>query len=144
MNNLVRYKASLRIGDDQLDPQEITKILGVEPDNAHRKGDPNTGRSKKGKLLVYSPFRSGLWSICSKEPEHMDLEHHLKSLLHTLYPLKDKLIELSNRGYKMDMFCGIFIDSGAQPGFDIDSNVLLKLGELNISFGLCIYCSMLR
>jgi len=139
MNSFIKYKASFRIGDDKLDPPEISEMLGIIPDEAHRKGDPNTKVSKKGKLIEFAPFSTGLWSIKSKVGEHEDLEHHIQSLISQLYPLKDKLVELSNRGYKMDMFCGAFTEAFGQAGFGISSDTLLKLGELNIELGVCIY-----
>ena len=134
-----RYCASFRIIDDHLDPLEITKLLGIEPEEAHLKGDVRVTISKKGKQMVHAPYKFGRWSISSKEPDYLSLSYHLNSLLQVLYPLKDRLIELSSRGYKMDMFCGAFLDGRRQSGFEIDSDILLKLGEIKTSIGLCMY-----
>jgi len=139
MDGLIKYAVGFRISDDKLDPSEITGMLKVNPDKAHRKGDPNTSTSKKGKAIYYSPFSTGLWSINSHEKEHEVLDHQIKSLLLILYPLKDKLAELISMGYTMDMFCGVFLHGANQPGFDISSDTLLKLGELNIDLGVCLY-----
>jgi len=139
MDKFIKYKASFRIGDEKLNPSEITKMLGIDPDIAHRKGDPNTAISKKGKLIEFAPFNTGLWSINSKEDEYDTLECHIKSLLLLLYPLKDKLLELSSRGYKMDIFCGIFTNEFYESGFGVRSSLLLQMGELNIELGVCIY-----
>lgn len=139
MNDLLKSSVSFRIVDDNLDPLEITGMLGIEPYKAHRKGDPNTTVTKKGKIMEFSPHRFGVWLIRSKEVETATLEEHVKSLLALLEPAKDKLAELFDRGYKMDLFCGIFANSCHQPGFDIDHSVLKKLGELNITLGVCFY-----
>jgi len=139
MDELTTYHASFRIGDERLNPLEISNMLGLIPDKSHNKGDPNTSISKKGKVIHYSPFSSGLWSVESKEDKHLNLIHHLRGLLRVLSPLKDKLAELHSRGYRIDMFCGIFIHDGACPGFDIEADILLLLGELNIDLGICIY-----
>jgi len=139
MDGLTRYKVSFRIGDDNLNPAELTEILKINPDKAHRKGDPHTSTSKKGKIIHYSPFRTGVWILNSREDEYVTLEQHLKSLLTLLYPLKDLLAEFTCRGYKMDIFCGAFVREVHQPGFDISSDMLTQLGELNISLGVCIY-----
>ena len=132
---------SFRIKGDSLDPQEITELLQVEPDTAHKKGDSNSRISNKGKLIEYSPFSSGLWAIDSKMDRTVPLEKHIMSILVMLQSSKVRLTELFSRGYEMDVFCGVFIRSCPQPGFDICSSVLQSLGELNISFGLCIYCT---
>ena len=137
--SILNYKVSFRIGNDELNPLEITEILGISPDRAHQKGDPNTSISKKGKVINYSPFSTGVWALTSQADESATLECHLKSLLHILYPLKNELAEFSNRGYRMDMFCGAFMHNVEQPGFEIDSDTLLQLGELNIALGICIY-----
>jgi len=139
MSDLIKYSVCFRILDDMLDPSEITGMLGITPDRSHRKGDPNTSISKKGKLIHYSPFSKGVWIINSKEDEFAILEHHVKSILLVLYPLKGELTELAKRRYKMDMFCGAFIHDVDQPGFELNPNVLQQLGELNISLGMCIY-----
>ena len=135
----VKYDVCFRIADDGLDPLEITAMLGIAPSKAHKKGDPNTSTTKKGKTIEFSPFSTGVWLIHSDVGEHADLEHHIRNLLFQLYPLKAELAELSQRKYRMDMFCGAFIYEAHQPGFDIKSDVLLQLGELNIAIGLSIY-----
>ena len=139
MGGFIQYVVSFRIVDDELDHSEITEMLKITADKAHRKGDPNTSISKKGKTIYYSPYSTGLWSKNSSEKEHETLEHHIKSLLLILYPLKNELSELTSRGYKLDMFCGAFVHGVHQPGFDISSNTLLQLGELGIKLGICIY-----
>jgi len=95
--------------------------------------------TKKGKLIEFSPFNTGVWILDSIEGEQMSLEHHVRCLLLLLYPLKDRLVELSLGGYKMDLFCGAFIHGVDQPGFDLSPDVLIRLGELNVTLGLCIY-----
>jgi len=141
MDGLIRYRVGFRIGSDNLNPAELTEKLKLSPDKAHCKGDPHTSTSKKGKLIHYSPFSTGVWILHSRVDEHAVLEQHLKSLLIILYPLKDLLAELAGRGYKMDMFCGVFTREAPQPGFDISPDILMQLGELNIALGVCIYPS---
>jgi len=139
MGGLARCLVSFIICDDELNPLEITEILGIAPDKSHKKGDPNTAISKKGKLLVFAPYNTGIWCIESKEEKHMDLEHHIKCLLLLLYPLKDKFTILSAKGYLMNMFCSVDTDGIDQPGFSISPNTILKLGELKTKLDVCIY-----
>lgn len=139
MSNFPKCHISFRIYDDILDPMEITEMLCIEPEISHKKGDSNTSISKKGKLIKYSPYNSGMWSISSKEAENAIIEEHINNLLELLEPSKDKLAELFNRGYKMDLFCGLFAKGCSQPGLDIDSSTMRRLGELNISIAMCFY-----
>ena len=122
-----------------LEPAEITEMLGISPDKTHRKGDSNTSISRKGKVIHFSPFSNGGWIVNSQEEESAILENHVKSLLLILYPKKNELMELSKRGYKMDVFCGAFTHGVHQPGFELGVDILQQLSELNISFGMCIY-----
>ena len=139
MSSFPKCRVSFRICDEKLDPMEITKILHIEPDASHKNGDPRTSVSKKGKLIKYSPYNSGLWSIDSKKAENASLEEHINDLLLLLEPAKDKIIVLSSQGYKIDFFCGLFAQDCPQPGFGINSNILKRVGDLNISIEICFY-----
>ena len=137
--NFLRCMASFRITAEELDPFEISEILGIEPSTSYKKGEQITSTTKKGKLLMMGFRRFGFWSINSEEKENKSLEQHIKNLLILLEPLKDELTELLNKGYEMDFFCGIFSDGCPQSGFDIEPDVLLKLGQLNIKLDVCLY-----
>ena len=58
-----KMSVGLYLHGDDLNPDDISIILGVSPSGAHRKGDkrnppvsPTTGRE-------YIPYKSGLWSL---------------------------------------------------------------------------------
>jgi len=118
---------------------EITEMRGIEPDAFHRKGDPNTSISKKGKMIEHSPYSSGLWSINSTVTEDALIEDHIKSLILLLEPSSGKLEELQKRGYRMDLFCGLFAQGCHQPGLEIGANTLKRAGDLNLKIGICFY-----
>jgi len=139
MSSFPKCRVSLRICDNDLDPLEITEMLRVEPDAFHKKGDPNMQISKKGKQMEFSPYNSGLWSINSKEMDSATIGVHIKALLLILEPLKNELSILHNRGYKMDLFCGLFAQGCSQPGLELDASLLRRVGELNLRVGMCFY-----
>jgi len=62
----VRARAALRLFAEDLDPSEVTRVLKLPPDHAHRKGDLRIGRTKKGKVQVYAPYPAGRWSMSSE------------------------------------------------------------------------------
>ena len=139
MSNFPKCNILFRIFDDDLIPLEITKMLCIEPDISHKKGDLNTSINNKGKIKEFSPYKVGMWGIYSKKDESVILEEHIKSLLILLEPLKDIISVLFSKGYKMDLFCGLFALGYPQPGLCLDYNVLKRLGELNISLEMCFY-----
>jgi len=139
MSEKPKCRVAFRIQCDNLDPIEITEFLSIEPTESHKKGDPNTRVSKKGKLIIYSAYSSGLWCIDSKEPETTSLEEHIIGLLTVLEPLRANLLELSESGHKMDFYCGFFCKDCVQPGMEITSGTIKRIGDLNINFGVSFY-----
>ena len=139
INNKMKISVSFRIVEDKLDPLEISKLLNLNPDVAHKKGDPNIVITKKGKVLIRSHYNTGMWSLNKIANEEGDLSHEIAKLLQDLYPRRKELLALFNLGYVMDVFCGVFIYDVEQPGFAIEPKVLKMLGELNIKFSLCMY-----
>jgi len=92
IDTLTRYTVSFKIAHDELDPVEITKILGIIPNVTHKKGDTRLTKSGKPiKSEFFPTYPTGIWGIAH------------------------------------------------QSGFDITPSVLLKMGELGLVFGLCIY-----
>jgi hypothetical protein len=88
------FSVSFRMMGDDLDPLEITSFLGIEPDIAHKKGEPRIGKSKKGKIIQYAPFDSGMWSIESKPLKDDDatLQEHIENILDRIEPKRDLLL----------------------------------------------------
>ena len=139
MQNFLRSTASFRMTNEKLVPSEISKIINIVPDVSYEKGYQRSFVDKKGKSNFAMPCPTGMWSIESKQPGNETLDNHIGSLLLLLYPYKEKIIELSKNGYEMNIFCGVFSKSCHQPGFEISSDILKKLGEMNISFSVCFY-----
>ena len=133
------FSVSLRIAGDDLDPSKVTELLGMEAEHAHKKGDPNTGKAKSGKIIYFSPFQTGLWTIDSNLDKYCRLHEHLINLLERLEPHKDKLAELRKDGFKLDFFCGHFFHDAHQPGFDLSNDILMRIAVLGIDFGICLY-----
>jgi len=144
MNTLERdhkdyFSVSLRIANDDLEPSKVTELLGMKPNLAHKKGDPNTGKAKSGKIIYFSPFKTGLWVIDSNLDRHCRLHEHLSNLLERLEPHKEKLAELRKDGFGLDFFCGHFFADEHQPGYSLPNDVLLKMGALGIDLNMCLY-----
>src|SRR5438132_947133 len=78
--HLSRLSVSLRVAGDTLDPDEITVILGVEPDFSARKGEAR--RQRAGTVVQ----RIGIWSRRVRPPasEDWDLDGAITELLDQL------------------------------------------------------------
>ena len=133
---MVSTKASFRIIGKDLDPSEITNLLHMHPDQSHRCGDPNM--SKSGRR--YADYTEGLWAIDSSVDETHAIDAHLEALVAKLWKHRDLLQEFRNRGYKIDIFVGIFgIDDNL--GLVLKNALLSRVMQLGVDLDLDLYPS---
>ena len=125
---------TLRVGGDDLEPEEITRLLGVTPTHAHVKGEQWSGE-KPGRIYTR---RSGLWRISAADREPEDMNGQIQQLLGQL--TVDLMVwrELASR-FEVDLFCGLFMKSG-NDGMALSPESMTALGERGITLILDIYC----
>ncbi|MCL2716027.1 MAG: DUF4279 domain-containing protein [Alphaproteobacteria bacterium] len=71
---------SLRLHGDDLNPDEISGILGVLPSSGHRKGDKRTSRVTG--FEQYAPWKSGVWILYSdRNPDDGEVAHVVSEFL---------------------------------------------------------------
>jgi len=130
MPEIARTTVRLRIFGDALDPDEITRLLGVAPTGCARKGD--TRRTASGQEVV---ARSGSWWLDADLSG--DLNSQIDALL-TKLP-SDPIIwrELSEH-YECDVFCGLFMREGNE-GTELSPLVMSILCIRGLRLGLDIY-----
>lgn len=127
-----RVKVTLRIFGDDLDPDEISNMLRCEPTHQARKGDIVAADSTR-----ISPF--GSWRLNSVESEDLDLEQQVLKLLSRVNADRQVWQRLTRR-YKVDLFCGLFLNEGSwNRGFSLSSKVLKELAERNLQIAFDIY-----
>lgn len=74
------FRATFRIMAEDLNPTEISDLLGLTPDHAHSQGSPRIGKSGR----QYSNFKEGLWELRSRLPLSNSLADHLTALIDVL------------------------------------------------------------
>jgi hypothetical protein len=133
MAHLYRSAATLRIVGENLDPDEITALLGCAPTRGERKGDvltsKTTGRSRTVKV--------GAWCLDASDREPEDLDGQISELLGKLTPSTDVWQSIADR-YRVDLFCGFFMHA-TNEGVEISPASLAALGQRGIVLGLNIY-----
>lgn len=133
MAEIAQSSASLRFFGDDLDPIELTQLLGGEP----------TYAIKKGELHTYSPnrpprvARTGMWRLSSEYGEGDQLDSQVANILAALTSDLAAWADLVRR-FEVDMFCGVWLDEGNQ-GLALTSQTLLMLGQRGIELNLDIY-----
>lgn len=130
-----RIKVTLRVFGDELDPDEISGVLGCEPTSKARKGDV-VGADNKGNQRISSV---GSWRLNSAESEQAELEEQVLKLLSRVNPDREVWQRLTQQ-YKVDLFWGVFLKEGTwNRGFSLSAKVLKELAERNLQIGFDIY-----
>lgn len=115
---------------EELIPEEVSELLGLNPTHAHRKGD----RKKPSSSHV---FKTGVWIFelrggAPKGPEELTV-----ALLDRLPPTESVWTELASR-YRVELRYGLHLNSWNR-GFDISQRVVEKIAEIHATVGFDIY-----
>jgi hypothetical protein len=129
-----RFAVSFRIMGRVLDPDALSRILRIEPSEAHRKGDARPASAGRD----YAPFSEGLWCLNSELSEDRPLEEHLEALLTRIAVHKKDLAALKRKGCRQDIFIGSFAND-ANLGFTLSAETLSRLHELGIEVNFDLY-----
>lgn len=133
----MKYSIALRICGETLNPENITRDLMIEPDTQHKKGDVFTVRSKRGKKIGDVHYKNGMWGR-NFEIEENDFRDSLKKIYDTLKLYKEKLKEYKDKGYQIDLFCGIWYETGDNK-IEIDEELIDMFLNINILIDLDEY-----
>ena len=123
MDGIGRTKATLRIFGDDLNPEEVTALLGAEPTSSREKGPPRG--------------RRGSWHLRAEPCSPGDLNSQVKTLLSGLTDDLSVWRDLGAR-FRCDLFCGLFMEVGNE-GEEFTPDVLAMIGARGLSLGLDIY-----
>ena len=109
---------------------EITDLLNLAPTKAWQSGEPGE--------YIPKQKESG-WELHSPLPKNeMFMDAHISALIDILEPKKNEIEILSNK-YEIGINCvGYF--KCANPGFHLDSKLIKKCAELNLSIDFDLYC----
>jgi hypothetical protein len=132
MGILRRSAASLRVFGDELQPVEISRMLGCEPTQAREKGQVVQYPSGRQRT-----FTCGSWLFTAERAEPADLDGQIRWLIGQMTDDLEVWKTLT-ASYDIDMFCGAFMQSG-NDGLSISSATMLALGLRGIELDLDIY-----
>lgn len=132
MAHLQRAVASLRIAGDDLDPDQVSAVLGAAPTHGQAKDQEIPLKSGRTRIAQF-----GQWRLHATETEPEDLDGQVAELLGKLTNDLAVWHDLAHR-YKMDLFCGWFM-GGTNEGVTVSATTLKALGERSIELGLDIY-----
>ena len=124
------FCVSLTISGDDLDPDEITRLLCVSQTEAYRIGDAMPRRNHT------FTAKSGSWSIRT-ERSTRDIEQQLTDLFAKLASDTTVWSSLTSR-YDASLFCGVFL-SWFGHGFSMSPSLHRLLADRNLEIVFDIY-----
>src|SRR5581483_4412934 len=119
--------ASLRIFGNNLDLDDVSAVLKLQPTHAHRKGEQR-GEAK--------PFDHDMWLYSPPLDKSEPLEKHIDALWRALQPHREYLLQLK-KSFTVDVFLG-YRSNCETAGFDVPHTCLEMFIELQIPFGVSI------
>jgi hypothetical protein len=124
--------ASLRFFGDDLNPREMTALLGGTPSRFATKGDVIRSESSGRERIA----KTGSWIVRVERREPGDLDAQVEELLSPL--TQDLTIWRSLGKYRPNLFVGLFLEE-SNEGIEISARSLSLLAERGILLGLDIY-----
>ena len=133
MAHVQKSVVTLRIGSDDLNPDEITKLLGATPTHTQTKGEKIVGRNTGSVRIA----KIGMWRLCASNREPEDMDGQIQEILSQA--TSDLAVWRSiAKKHQIDLFCGLFL-GGSNEGMTLSPESLTALGERGIKMGLDIY-----
>ncbi|MCA9462119.1 MAG: DUF4279 domain-containing protein [Nitrospira sp.] len=122
----------LRVMHENLDLDEVTTLLGVEPTSTQQAGDlatlkPGRKRHQPGWFLESSDYVNSL-----------DSRHHVQWLLERIADKGSVFAELLSCGYLVDICCR-WDSSWGHGGPTMDPGQMVQLGQLGVEFWFDVY-----
>ena len=137
-SHIGRVQVSFVLSATDLDPDEVTEMTGLTPDESAKRGDER--RNYKGQLIT--PHKEGFWIISSQgKVESKDINDHFDFLLDILLPHRKTFLqiidELNGETYFDVLWTSSYLYAGTGPL--ISRQALRGISELGASMGFDIY-----
>ena len=119
-------------GDD-LDPNEISELLGSAPTDSYRKGDILPGRYRR-------TAKQGAWFLTADHREGTDkgLLNVVDELIDGLSSNLDVWLSLTRR-FHADLFCGVFMRHTGNEGLELSLGTMKRLVDRGVKIEFDIY-----
>jgi hypothetical protein len=122
MAAIAESRVSIRFFGEDLNPAEVTDLLGREPTTMYRRGDTreSVGRSYTRKY--------GAWIVAAENQTPEAVDAQLQGLFASMTQDMRTWKALTSR-YDADVFCGLFMNE-SNEGFSIGTATLEALGKV--------------
>jgi hypothetical protein len=122
--------ASLRIYGFDLDPADVSAVLGSSPSLSYRRGDPVSPR-------VSVSRKNGMWLLESRVERASSLDEHIAELLGRVSADLNEWAKLTSR-FSADVYCTIQV-AAENSGLELTSDTLRTLVARGLTIQFDIY-----
>ena len=126
LENDITYSTYLVLIGDELDPEEMTDLLDVEPDNCWRKGDVKSLYGIQGKPLAWGGWKKAPASSYRDS----DLEEQLEYWCDFIQEKRDVFRQIQRDGIAVSIDCSI--ETSDVSFLQLQPQLSLKLAELKV------------
>ena len=127
---------TFRIFGDTLIPEDITKLLGLEPTRSKTKGQVTT----KKKLGATRTAKTGMWRLDATDCKPANLDYQIDEIFQNLPDELSLWTHLSS-SYELDLFCGLFLTESSGVVF-ITPESMKILSSRGVKLKLNVYTNM--
>jgi hypothetical protein len=122
--------ASVRFFGDELDPDEVTRLLGCAASKRYRKGDLVSPRRETRRKV-------GAWILAADDREPEAIDAQLESIFARTTQDLQVWQDLASR-FRGDVFCGLFMNV-SNEGFVLSLSTLKSLVARNLEISFDVY-----
>lgn len=122
-------------GDD-LDPEEISRLLGCRPTSSRSKGELRTGLT-----AIAGPWPTGAWILSVEGKAPQTASELLTELLRNLPDDETLWLELSRR-WRVSIWLGLFLKQWNR-GFELEASLIERIARMHATLSFDIYADEL-
>src|SRR5258708_14612907 len=131
-----RLRVSLRVTGEDLDPDQVSILLGVRPTFAARRGDMRSTRGAAVRQHI------GVWAFEMGTSSEWTLQDFIGALLDRI-PAPLAAWRRLREEYEVDLFCGLFVEEW-NPGTGLSRGIPERIPARRFSLSLDIYSGGIR
>lgn len=135
-DSLQRAGVTLLINGDDLRPEELSVVLGVQPVLGVRKGETFMSRGRSGTTVT---ARTGMWHFGTGDREPPNIDEQITELLGSLRDGADLWIDLTNRFSCYVTVGAWFTDDSWTGGLVLEPKALGMLAERRLAIDFDMY-----
>jgi len=116
--------------------QELTELLQIIPTKAENIGDERHLKNSKKTIII---VKENSWNLESNIGIQRPIQEHLKHIFNIINPKKEIIKSIVQKPTEASLQILMYMDPYWREYFEIDSDFVKDLGEMNISLSVNIY-----